>query len=136
MSLRDSSLKSLRPDVITGTVKTEMSSEEYFQNSILRPIIKFQNDLLIAVFLNYCNTYKNVFFDLSVEKKIMYIDTAIVKNTAFRNSLQDLIIGLFSVEEYSQYIENASALNKRMTGIIKERLISHVQVLSEARPTT
>jgi len=53
MSLRDSSLKSLRPDVITGTVKTEMSSEEYFQNSILRPIIKFQNDLLIAVFLNY-----------------------------------------------------------------------------------
>jgi len=66
----------------------------------------------------------------------MYIDTAIVKNTAFRNSLKDLIIGLFSVEEYSQYIENASALNKRMTGIIKERLISHVQVLSEARPTT
>jgi hypothetical protein len=69
MSSRESSLKSLRPDVLTKTIKSEMSSEEYFQNTVLRPIIKFQNDLLIAVFLQFCRKYKNVFFDLSTEKK-------------------------------------------------------------------
>tara|TARA_B110000238_G_scaffold72102_1_gene79188 strand:- start:161 stop:571 length:411 start_codon:yes stop_codon:yes gene_type:complete len=135
MSSRDSYLKSLRPDILTKTIKTEMSSEEYFQNTVLRPIIKFQNELLIAVFLQFCTKYKNVFFDLSTEKKILYIESSIIKDSKLRSSFRDLIIGLFSVEEYSEYLKNASALNKRMTGIIKERLISHVQLLSESAPT-
>lgn len=135
MSSRDSYLKSLRPDILTKTIKTEMSSEEYFQNTVLRPIIKFQNDLLIAVFLQFCTKYKNVFFDLSTEKKILYIESSVTKDSKLRSSFRDLIIGLFSVEEYSEYLKNASALNKRMTGIIKERLISHVQLLSESAPT-
>ena len=135
MSSRDSYLKSLRPDILTKTIKTEMSSEEYFQNTVLRPIIKFQNNLLIAVFLQFCTKYKNVFFDLSTEKKILYIESYITKDSKLRSSFRDLIIGLFSVEEYSEYLKNASALNKRMTGIIKERLISHVQLLSESAPT-
>ena len=135
MSSRDFFLKSLRPDILTKTIKTEMSSEEYFQNTVLRPIIKFQNDLLIAVFLQFCTKYKNVFFDLSTEKKILYIESSIAKDSKLRSSFRDLIIGLFSVEEYSEYLKNASALNKRMTGIIKERLISHVQLLSDSAST-
>ena len=135
MSSRDSYLKSLRPDILTKTIKTEMSSEEYFQNKVLRPIIKFQNDLLIAVFLQFCRKYKNVFFDLSIEKKVLYIESVIAKDSKLRSSFRDMIIGLFSVQEYSEYLINASALNKRMTGIVKERLISHVQLLSESAPT-
>jgi len=135
MHSRDSSLNAIRLDRISNTIKSEMSSEEHFQNSVLRPIIKFQNDLLIATFLNFANKYKNVFFDLSIEKKITYIENAIAKDSTFRNSLKDMIVALFTVDEYNQYINNASALNKRMTGIIKERLISHVQLLSKMGPT-
>jgi len=135
MSSRDTYLKSLRPDILTKTIKTEMSMDEYFQNTVLRPIIKFQNDLLIAVFLQFCRKYKNVFFDLSIEKKVLYIESVIAKDSKLRTSFRDMIIGLFSVQEYSEYLINASALNKRMTGIVKERLISHVQLLSESVPT-
>lgn len=135
MSSRDSSLKAIRLDLISNTIKTDMSSEEYFQNSVLRPLIKFQNDLLIAAFLNFSNKYKNVFFELSTEKKIIYIENALLKDSKFRNSLKDMIVGLFTVEEYNVYTLNASALNKRMVGIIKERLISHIQLLTEMGPT-
>jgi hypothetical protein len=135
MSTRDLSIKSIRLDSISEAIKSEMSSDEYFQNSVLRPIIKFQNDLLIAAFLNFCSTYKNVFFELSAENKISYIENAVVKDRAFRNSLKDMIVGLFTVEEYTIYKTNASAFNKRIIGIVKERLISHVQLLSELGPT-
>jgi len=135
MSTRDLSIKSIRLDFISDAIKSEMSSDEYFQNSVLRPIIKFQNDLLIAAFLNFCTTYKNVFFELSVENKISYIENAFVKDRTFRNSLKDMIVGLFTVEEYTVYSSNASALNKRIIGIVKERLISHVQLLSKMGPT-
>ena len=63
MKSRDSYLKSLRPDILTKKINADMSSEEYFQNTVLRPIIKFQNDLLISVFLQFCKKYKNIFFD-------------------------------------------------------------------------
>ena len=136
MSTRDLNLKSIRIDSISEAVNSEMSSDEYFQNTVLRPIIKFQNDLLIAVFINFCNTYKNVFFELSIENKISYIENAVIKDRAFRNTLKDMIVGLFTVDEYTIYSSNASALNKRIIGIVKERLISHVQLLSELGPTT
>jgi len=136
MNSRDSSLKSIRLDCISNTIKTDMSSEEHFQNSVLRPIIKFQNDLLIAAFLNFSKKYKNVFFELSTEKKITYIENALAKDKTFRNSLKNAVVGLFTVEEYTLYTANASALNKRMLGIIKERLISHIQLLTEKGPTT
>jgi hypothetical protein len=136
MSTRDLNLKSIRIHSISEAVNSEMSSDEYFQNTVLRPIIKFQNDLLIAAFINFCNTYKNVFFKLSVENKISYIQNAVVKDRTFRNSLKDMIVGLFTVDEYTIYSSNASALNKRIIGIVKERLISHVQLLSELGPTT
>ena len=135
MSTRDLSLKSIRIDSISNVINSEMSSDEYFQNTVLRPIIKFQNDLLIAAFLNFCNTYKNVFFELSAENKISYIENALIKDRAFRNTLKDMIVGLFTVDEYTIYSSNASALNKRIIGIVKERLISHVQLLSELGPT-
>jgi hypothetical protein len=112
-----------------------MSSEEYFQNTVLRPIIKFQNDLLISVFLQFCKKYKNIFFDLSTEKKILYIESVITKDSKLKASFRNLIIGLFSIDEYYEYLKNASALNKRMTGIIKERLISNVLLLSESAST-
>ena len=75
-----------------------------------------------------------MFFKLSTEKKITYIENAIAKDSSFRNILKDMIVGLFTVEEYNAYTLNASALNKRISGIIKERLISHVQLLSEMEP--
>jgi hypothetical protein len=135
MKSRDSYLKSLRPDILTKNINADMSSEEYFQNTVLRPIIKFQNDLLISVFLQFCKKYKNIFFDLSTEKKILYIESVITKDSKLKASFRNLIIGLFSIDEYYEYLKNASALNKRMTGIIKERLISNVLLLSESAST-
>ena len=135
MSTRDFSIKSIRLDPVSDAIKSEMSSEEYFQNSVLRPLIKFQNDLLIAAFLNFTNKYKNVFFELSTEKKINYIENALLKDSTFRNSLKDMIVGLFTVEEYNTYTLNASAHNKRIVGMMKERLISHIQLLTEMKPT-
>jgi len=33
------------------------------------------------------------------------------------------------VDEYLVYIKNSSALNKRMMGIVKDRLISNIQLI-------
>jgi hypothetical protein len=106
-----------------------MSSEEYFQNMTLRPSIKFQNDLLIEGFKNYVKKHKNVFHSLSTDKKLHYIENAIQRDIKFRNSLKGMIIGVFSIDEYKEYTQNSSALNKRMMNIVIERLKDKVQLI-------
>ena len=113
-----------------GDENVESLSEEYFQNNTLRPILKLQNDLLIEVFKNYAVKQKNTFFDLSPDKKEKYIENVIQKDIKFRNSLKGIIIALFSVEEYLDYIKNSSNLNKRMMTMLIERLKSQIQILT------
>ena len=122
MSTRSEKLLQQRPDIPTSKINDQMGSEEYFQNAVLRPILKLQNDLFISVFKNYIKKHKNVFYDLSLEKKQRYIEHAIQKDIKFRNSLKGMIIGMFTVEEYETYTINSSALNKRMMNLLIVRL--------------
>jgi len=127
---RNLDLKRIRPDFMTTTINDGMSSDERFQNLVLRPVIKLQNDLLVEAFKNYASKHKNVFYDLTLEKRIVYIENAIQKDMKFRNSLKGMIIGLFTIEEYKIYIQNSSALNKRMMNIVKNRLIDNIQLIT------
>lgn len=131
MNDRSTNLKSIRPIIPSAQVNDNMTADECFQNATLRPIIKMQNHLLIVVFRNYIDKRKNVFYDLSLPKQIAYIENAIHKDMKFRNSVKGMIIGQFTVEEYEVYIQNSSALNKRMMNIVKERLVSNIQLFNQ-----
>lgn len=128
MNPRQTNLKDIRPEISSTTINNNMSDDERFQNQVLRPVIKLQNDLLIAVFKNYIVKHKSVFYDLTIDKRIDYIENAIHKDMKFRNSMKGMVIGLFTVEEYTLYIQNSSALNKRMMNLVKERLLSQIQL--------
>ena len=132
MNSRKSALLNSRPIISSALVSSNMSNGERFQNETLRPIIKFQNDLFIAVFTNYIKKYKSIFYNLSLEKKMEYIENAIQKNIKFRNSLKGMIIGQFTVDEYEIYINSSSSLNKRMMNIVIERLKDRVQLFEKS----
>jgi hypothetical protein len=130
MKERDSNIQKLRGLSLGKTMDT-ISPEELFQNNTLRPILKFQNDLLIELFIVYATKNKNVFFSLSIEKKNIYIEKATSADTAFRNQLIGVIVGLFSVEEYLEYAKNSSNLNKRIITMLIERWKSQLQLLDK-----
>ena len=100
MNTRDTQLLSCRPVIPGAQIKEGMSDQEYFQNATLRPIAKLQNDLFVLVFKNYITKHKNVFYNLTIEKKLQYIDNAVQKNIKFRNSLKGMFIGQFTTKEY------------------------------------
>jgi hypothetical protein len=128
MKTKDESLLEIRGASI-GIITEQSSSEEKFQNQTLRPILKFQNELFIEVFRNYAIKQKSVYFTLSPEKKENYIENAIQRDIKFRNSLKGIVIGMFTVLEYKDYIQNSSNLNKRMMNLLIERLKSQIQII-------
>ncbi len=131
MNKRDENLLLLRPNIPSAKVSDNMSNEEQFQNKTLRPIAKLQDLLIIEVFKNYIHKHKNTFYGFSVEKKMMFIENAIQRDIKFRNNLKGIVTGQFTLEEYGIYVQNSSALNKRMMNIVKERMISNIQLLED-----
>ena len=129
MKTRDFSLIELRPEIPLAKILPNTSADEYFQNKTLRPIIKLQNDLLIEVFKNYIKKNKNRFYEINAEKRILFIENAIQKDIKFRNNLKGIILGQFTINEYSDYIINSSAINKRMMKLVIKRIQDQVQLL-------
>ncbi|MBT8204696.1 MAG: glyoxalase [Eudoraea sp.] len=130
MNPRSEDLLGMRPLIVQARVSPEMSAEERFQNTTLRPIIKFQNDLLLAAFRNYIRKHKNGFYELSMENRLSFVENAIQKDIKFRNSLKGMVIGQYTLEEYELYIANSSALNKRMMNMVIERLKDQIQLFT------
>ena len=127
METRDQFIKEFRGDSI-GTINSQSSADEIFQNQTLRPILKLQNDLFLEVFKNYVMKNKIDFYQFTIEKKLQFIENSIQRDIKFRNSLKGIVIGLFTIEEYSRYTLNSSTLNKRMMTMLIERLRSQVQL--------
>jgi hypothetical protein len=128
MVARDNNVLELRGEVL-GTITHQSTAEETFQNKTLRPILKLQNDLFIQVFINYAVKQKRVFFNLTPDKKMAYIENVIHRDIKFRNALKGMIIAFFTLEEYAEYIQISSNLNKRMMNMLIERLKSQLQLI-------
>ena len=128
MNGRHNDLLKIRPKIKKIKDLPNMNDDERFQNETIRPILKLQNPLFILVFKNYIEKRKRVFYDLSLDKKMIYIESMIVKDQNFHNSLKGIIIGHFTVAEYRQYILHFSSLNKRMMNMLIKRLQNQIEV--------
>lgn len=125
MNQRTVFLKEFRGETL-GTITEQSSSDEVFQNTVLRPILKLQNDLLIASLNNHLSKSKIDFNSFSIEKKLATLENLILKDIKFRHVLKGMIIGLFTLEEYRIYLQNSSSINKRIMAMLLERLKSQV----------
>ena len=127
MNNRDLFIKEFRGQTI-GLVNKDSSFEEVFQNEVLRPILKLQNDLFVMSFEDHVIKNKIDFNSFSLDKKMETIENSIQKDIKFRNAMKGMVIGLFTSEEYLLYSKHESQLNKRMMTMLIERLKSQMQL--------
>ena len=123
-------LLAIRPNLNTLDKDLNTKEIETFQNDVLRPILKFQNDLLLQIFIDYVKQYKGVFFKLSNHEKMSYIQEALSAHQRLRSLILGTIVGLFTLEDYSYYRLNLSELNKRIVALVIKRLQSQLEFLS------
>ena len=114
----------VRP-VLKNLINSNTSLIEKFQNEVLRPIIKMQNNLLITFFKNYIKNRKIEFNKLGVEFQEKKINSILTKDINFKNILIGSIIGHFDENEIEIYLKSTSELNKRIIQIVKQRLLDN-----------
>ena len=117
-----------RPLIPNAQILGRTKELEKFQNESLRPIIKSLNDLLFAYFENYTESKKITIRNYTEEQKIKFITTAFLKDQQLKNELKGFVIGHFSVEEYVFYKNSTKEINKRILGILKQRILSFYNI--------
>lgn len=128
MPTRNEFLKEFRGDYL-GEISEQTTPDELFQNQTLRPILKLQNDVLLAVVKKQVHKYNKDFDNFSVDKKQKCIENIMQKDEKFRKLLIGIIIGLFTESELETYLANTPNLNKRMISMLIERVLSQLQLM-------
>ncbi|MEM8906488.1 MAG: glyoxalase [Bacteroidota bacterium] len=118
-------LLSLRP-AIPSIMDQDCSRAEQFQNRTLRPILKFQNELLLAVFRQYLDKRKRTFYQLSAAKRLEYIAHAVRQDQNFKHCLLGMVLGQLTLEEWQTYQQNEKELRRRTTNLLVQRLQDQV----------
>lgn len=119
--------KSIRPEVITE--QAAQSEVEKFQNEVLRPILKLQNELLLEITKHFLQKRKVKFESLSKQARLDWIAHSLRNDLRMRGLLLGTIIGHFTVEEWQLFQLNEAELTRRITDLITQRIQSQVDDL-------
>jgi hypothetical protein len=120
MQQRDDLVRGIRPDL--ALKPSEAGSSEQFQNQTLRPILKLQHPLLVALFRQDIEHRKNAFHALSKPDRLQYIEHTIRTDLKFKNRLLGMLIALFTGSEFEQFRHAEPELTRRATALMIERL--------------
>ena len=121
----------IRP-VLKNLINSNTSNIERFQNEVIRPIIKMQNNLLVVFFEDYLKNRKIEFYILKYEDQENKINTILTKDIKFKNILLGSIVGHFDENEIKVYLKSTSEFNKRVIQMIKQRLLDNCITQDEA----
>ncbi|MEM9052742.1 MAG: glyoxalase [Bacteroidota bacterium] len=129
-SERDDRLVKLRPEL-----PLENSSDNYtesmgaFQNEVLRPILKFQNSIILAQFKQYIIKFKPAFNAYNGQVQRNYIQDVLKTDPRIKNSLIASVVSVMTIEEYGFYCENKNECNKRIITLMTKRLQDQLEQL-------
>jgi hypothetical protein len=115
-------IKSLRPELPNVVNGAEISEIELFQNEVLRPIMKFQNEVLTTLFISNLKKRNVDFSKMNLNGRIAYVTNVIQKDLGLRNVLIGMVLGLMTVEEIGQYYQYETEYRRRIGKMIIDRL--------------
>ena len=119
---KEDKLLGLREEILTE--KSEQTPIEQFQNTAIRPILKYQHTIIIVFFNSNIHVQYIVSANSSLLKKQNQLKLFTSKQLAFRAQLLGMVTGLFTDAEFEFYLSEKVNLDKRISNMIIERFFS------------
>ena len=119
---KEDKLLGLREEILTKI--SEQTPIEQFQNTTIRPILKYQHSIIIVFFNSNVHVQYIVSANSSLLKKQNQLKLFASKQLAFRAQLLGIVTGLFTDAEFEFYLSEKVNLDKRISSMILERFFS------------
>jgi hypothetical protein len=119
----ESELKSLRPEIFSE--QSTWNEMETFQNEVLRPVLKFQHDLIIRLTKDQILFQKQIANVSSIEQKRDIVKRFFISQANFKYFIIGQICGLLTTSEFEFYLKTKKELDKRITNMLADRILSY-----------
>jgi pyoverdine/dityrosine biosynthesis protein Dit1 len=119
-------LETIRPDIKSIKNDLQSSEAERFQNVTIRPILKFQNSLILSLVNNHLFKHKIILSEMSQEKRFDTIKSILLNDRKFHELMTGIVVGLFTDQELTSYFSNEKELKKRITKMMIKRIQSQL----------
>ena len=121
----DAAILALRPLVPTE-ITDAADTVGAFLHATLRPVLKLQNDLLLAVMADFVRDHH---ITLRPTDQHHQLAELLGRNTKLRYTVVGLITGLFTADEYAFYRQHRPELNRRLLELAQRRVLDQAASL-------
>ena len=122
----DDALRALRPLVPAETTDAD-GTVGAFLHATLRPALKLQNDLLLAVVADFVRDHH---IALRPTDQPHQLTELLTRNTKLRYTVVGLVSGQFTTEEYAFYRQHRAELNRRLLEMALRRVLDQAEAVA------
>lgn len=119
---RKESLLSIRP-ILHNIIEDHSNTVELFQNTVLRPILKFQHEQLYFTFIHSSHIAKLNFTQKDNTAKQNIIVHALKSNQKLKDQIIQSILSLMTIDELEQFATQKSEYQKRILSMASQRIL-------------
>ncbi|SDX82898.1 hypothetical protein [Hymenobacter psychrophilus] len=117
----DAALQALRPAVAAEKAAATATPGD-FLHATLRPVLKLQNPLLLAVTADFVRDHHLPLASADPADQRRLLGELLARNTKLRYSVVGLITGQFTSEELAYYRRHRPELNRRLLALATQRV--------------
>ena len=121
----DAALLDLRPVIAVETTDAD-GTIAAFLHATLRPALKLQNDLLLAVVADFVLDHHIMLRPTDQHHQITELMS---RNIKLRYTVVGLVTGIFTATEYAFYRQHRAELNRRLLEMAQRRVLDQVPAL-------
>jgi hypothetical protein len=117
----DAALLALRPVVATAPASGDATSGDFLHHT-LRPVLKLQNELLLAVVADFVRDHHVPLAAASATDQQRLLTELLTRNVKLRYTVIGLVSGLFTTAEVEFYRQHRAELNRRLLELAVRRV--------------
>lgn len=126
MSDRDAHLLALRPTIESRAA----SGVEGFMHGILRPVLKVQNQTILALVAADVRKRIPGFEAFSPDDRRQRLGAVLLKDSRLKRVLLGVVLGALTADELAFALDHEAEVRRRMVSLLRERVVSQTEVVS------
>ncbi|OWP64999.1 hypothetical protein CDA63_01180 [Hymenobacter amundsenii] len=127
----DAALVALRPTVAAAPASTPESTPGDFLHATLRPLLKLQNPLLLAVVADFVRDHHVPMATADATDQVRLLGELLARNTKLRYTVVGLVVGSFTTDELAFYRQHRPELNRRLLELATRRVQDQAAAVAE-----
>ena len=127
----DAALVALRPAIAATPAATPEPTPGDFLHATLRPLLKLQNPLLLAVVADFVRDHHVPMASADAADQVRLLGELLTRNTKLRYTVVGLVVGGFTTDELTFYRQHRPELNRRLLELATRRVQDQAAAVAE-----